>query len=1010
MNPIPRSWLLAVACWVGVAGACCAGSAALDRNAAPRDVIASAFLYPFVTSADVVKRWSDTRAEIAGAEGGVLFRYPGIRGVLVDGEQREAERVGRDVVRVNVGPGTHEIRVVTTGVVPSRGQSESVSPAAVAPEQVTDRFRQLVPGDILVVRDGVYRDTRLELVGDGQAGKPIGVRPETPGGVVFRGRTQIRLSGRHLVLRGFRFEHCGPGVVVGLYDADDCRVTQCQFLGCGNPQSTFGHIVQIGRGSDRNRVDHCFFTGSKSMSLAQRVRTNEVLGRDNLFDHNVFRDIYRYWINGQENIQLGQNQRGASGDLAPHCTVAHNLFDHAWGDGEIMSNKCSNNTIRANTAAHCYHSAFTLRGGNRVRFEANVMAHNGDGLRVMGTRHTIVNNLFLDHPRCGILFETGHRDGESNVASVGSLVAHNTFVRCYGAAVSGVPTTTSRPHAPTANRFVQNLVLSVGLRPFDTRHMVSSTVERNLFWRAGRERTRPGLVGTGDDAVVAEPLLEGEGSALRCAARSPAIDRGHRLTAVTRDRHGLPRDTKPDIGADEWTAGAAGRDALAPPIPPRPLLAPGLYCGEQVFVQAGPVAGRPDESLLADSEVTLSVDVPGDVVMSWEQQNVTFDATATLAWDTDGQGCALLWGGADNNGRPNGLVTLKRSPDGLTLAETADVLHYRYDYTYKGRMGFEALTERQPDPKRWYRFTLLKCGGRLVLLLADRRHRLAQGMPVLVWTAQADSGQDRARPMRVRISQAGRGNWRNFSIRRYTYTGHTRPAAPTVQVASRGNCRVALRWGARQADGCRFRVSRCQLAEANSRELLLADDLRTAGYDDFNVGPETNYRYRIVSVNPFGLESEPAVVDVRTAQGGAWYQVIPAAAVTRTVAPLQLSRSTDLPVLRSAGAAAAMSGAPAEGQACFDVSLAEETTIAVWGLVHAPNDGANSFHIAVNPQRLSDYRVWHVGVHPGWGWSRAAEGVALSAGTHRIILKHREPNTELRALMLTTDLDFQPAD
>ena len=76
------------------------------------------------------------------------------------------------------------------------------------------------------------------------------------------------------------------------------------------------------------------------------------------------------------------------------------------------------------------------------------MIDNADGLRAMGTRHTIVNNLFRDLPGRGIVFETGHKDGESNVATEGTLIAHNTFLDCFGGAIGGHATSDSRPHPP----------------------------------------------------------------------------------------------------------------------------------------------------------------------------------------------------------------------------------------------------------------------------------------------------------------------------------------------------------------------------------------------------------------------------------------------------------------------------------------------------------------------------------------------------------------------------------
>jgi poly(beta-D-mannuronate) lyase len=752
-------------------------------------VIAAAFDAPLVTDAETDILLADDNAWVISDGGPTLFRYRGIRAVHVEGRLVPSQLVAPDVARVEMPSGRHRVRIVTgeTSVETAMLPNEGVTTA----ELLTSACRAAQPGDEVVLRDGVYADWKATLVGAGTKEQPIVIRPQTPGGVTFRRDTRLRLGGQWLQLRGFQFEHCGPDTCLLLSAARDCRVTQCQFFGCGSPQRTFGHIVSVDMGSHRNRIDHCYFTGSKSMSLGQRIGAKGEPGTGNRFDHNLFRDIYRHWINGQENIQLGQNQRGASGAQRPRTIVEYNVFDHAWGDGEIISNKSSDNLIRYNLAAHCPHSAFTLRGGDDVRFEGNVMINNADGLRVMGTRHTIVNNVFRDMPGSGIVFETGHADGESMVATENTLVAHNTFLNCADGAVGGRATSQSRPHRPRNNTIINNLIVSSGKPLLETRHFQDTKIQRNLFW-SGSENASPEQLGdVGEKAIVADAKLIEAALQPYPGENSPALDCGVELANVKLDSRGhrRPAGAGPDLGAVE-VGGVlgSGRQVQLTPVPPPPSLEPDRFAGEVVFTQNAedPLRGWSEakrassvgEAIeMVDSSLDLATAMPGDFVLSWEQQHDTFDCRAGVcfALDANNHGYRLNWGGADDKGKPLGVVSLQKLDSPEAIADGADLLHFRQNFLYQGWLDRTLWSNTRPDPDHWYKFLLVKTDGRLVLLMEPARKRIAAPIPILIWEDRGIVGGPLPKGTGLRLEQRGTGRWRNITI------SHFRPAIANQQ-------------------------------------------------------------------------------------------------------------------------------------------------------------------------------------------------------------------------------------
>ena len=984
-----------------------------------RDVLATAFRYPFLTDAEILGRTSDTEGTIATTGGRVLLRSPGIRRVLADGKPVPGHLAGADLWLGELPAGTHAVRIIEEGSLPPALPCPAPADAVATAAAFQERAGRLRPGDELVVADGHCAGWRLHVEASGTAEAPIVIRPATPGGVTFRRDSSIQVSGRFVVVRGFRFDQCGPQIAVHLTSAQDCRVTQCQFFGCGSPTSTFAHIVRIDTGCHRNRVDHCYFTGSKSMSLGQRIVAGSEVGTHNRFDHNVFRDIYRYWINGQENIQIGQNQRGASGASQSFCTVEGNLFDHAWGDGEICSNKSSRNRFLHNLACHCPRSAFTLRGGDGVLFEGNVMVNNGDGIRVMGQRHTIINNLILDQQGYGIHFETGHLDGESNVASVESLVAHNTIADCLGGAISAVATNPTRPHAPDRNEFRNNLFVGSSGTLLDSQNMTNSVVLRNLYHATGT--AVPGDLG--QEPLVADPMLAGEGPRLAPGPGSPALAAGAALAAVRQDRWGIPRPDgqAPTIGADEPSSGSSPRPVL-PALPPRPVIAPELHGGRALFRQeeAHPgegwrIDGRSETGgalLLDNATAHLVTELPPDIMLQWEYRPASFSSVASLVFaaDGNGRGYTLEWGGLAKDGKPASTIRLRRSGQDQPVADTADVLGYYQNYRFQRWLNRTIDERESPDPALWYRFTLLRRGGRIALLLGATRSTANAGFPVLIWEDPAPLPHG----PRLRLVQHGEGHWRRFGAREYHYTGGTPPPMPgDLRAEAVAGSRVDLRWeGGTGAFGCSYAIHRSEdPAVAPHAETEVAVTTGRTSWHDFDVQPQRSYTYHVVARNALGLHSPPASAVVTTGTGGSLYRQLPARAARLLGPPLTMPATQHLGrdyLWAPPGTPSALKDAPAEGGAVFRFHVDEAGTHALWGLVHSPTNGSDSFHVALDADAGGAFRVWSTGIHPAWGWSRILPAGRLAPGEHALTIRHREAATRLAAILVTNDTELQP--
>ena len=66
---------------------------------------------------------------------------------------------------------------------------------------------KLVPGDRIVLKNGVWNDFEILLEGKGTAEKPIRLEAETKGKVILSGNSNLRLAGEHLIVAGLVFKN-----------------------------------------------------------------------------------------------------------------------------------------------------------------------------------------------------------------------------------------------------------------------------------------------------------------------------------------------------------------------------------------------------------------------------------------------------------------------------------------------------------------------------------------------------------------------------------------------------------------------------------------------------------------------------------------------------------------------------------------------------------------------------------------------------------------------------------
>jgi hypothetical protein len=269
-------------------------------------------------------------------------------------------------------------------------------------DELREALVEAVPGSVIQMEAGEWRDLDLLVRAEGSAGNPVVLEAAVPGTVRLTGQASLRLEGEHIVVRGLHFDQAVPApgreALISFRGEDDrtannTRLTDLYFDHC-NPDDPLERYPWIRVYGHANRIDHCRFEGQNHKGLAIQVRVYDPDPAHRI-DHNHFLDrLPGAESNGYEIIQIG-----LSGDsMKPaNVVVEENIFERCDGETEIISSKSFYNVIRHNLFLDSS-GTVTLRHGNKGQVINNTfigMGKSGSGgIRVVGSGHRVEGNVF----------------------------------------------------------------------------------------------------------------------------------------------------------------------------------------------------------------------------------------------------------------------------------------------------------------------------------------------------------------------------------------------------------------------------------------------------------------------------------------------------------------------------------------------------------------------------------------------------------------------------------------
>lgn len=335
----------------------------------------------------------------------------------------------------------------------SSGDKTTVTDAAA----LKSAIENATPGSEIILKDGVWKDIRIQFYGHGTADNPITLRAETPGGVTIEGESNLTFGGEYLIVSGLHFKN-GYTPTKNLVQfkisndtlANHCTLTDCVIEDFNQMRrDRKDHWVEFwGR---HNEMSHCYIAGKSNEGPTVRVdiHGNQNINNYHQIIHNHFGPRPRKGGPKAETIQLGDSYSSMS---PSYTTIADNLFERCNGEVEIISSKTNYNTFR-NNVFYKSEGSLVTRHGNYCTIDGNYFIGDGNenvgGIRLINTGHWVTNNYFYNLKgkifRSPLAVMNGIPKSPQNrynqVTDV--VVAHNTWVNCISPLQFGVGTNIS---------------------------------------------------------------------------------------------------------------------------------------------------------------------------------------------------------------------------------------------------------------------------------------------------------------------------------------------------------------------------------------------------------------------------------------------------------------------------------------------------------------------------------------------------------------------------------------
>lgn len=406
-----------------------------------------------------------------------------------------------------------------------------------------------VAGDSIVWETGSYSDVFMDITKDG-----LIVTADVPGTVVFNGSSRVEIDGNEVTLSELQF--IGGDIEaqqqhVIRVSANDVLCTQINI----SDYRCYKYL-NVDGGSRRATISYCNFENRPNL-IDQNILS--IRAGDEPGYHKIQYCSFKNFDGGGNDDGIEPIRIGVSSeaDADSRTIVEYCYFTNCDGDGELISNKASQNVMRYNTFEDNTKAELVLRHGDEAIVYGNFFLNNMGGVRVReGSGHFIYNNYFSGLDRRSIYLQNESSDPLSDIH-----VYFNTIVN------SAEMILGSDGSNPPTNVTIANNIFA------DPTDQLFEDATGNETWIGNISDGSLGISSTSGILATDPELVANEDGFYELESTSPAIDNAETGFPIVPSYEGLDYDseilldlmkqsrpeaiTSKDIGAIEYSADVA---------------------------------------------------------------------------------------------------------------------------------------------------------------------------------------------------------------------------------------------------------------------------------------------------------------------------------------------------------------------------------------------------------------------------------------------------------------------
>ena len=312
-------------------------------------------------------------------------------------------------------------------------------------QELNTAINEAKAGSEIVLKNGIWSDTKINFYGIGSKEKPITLKAETPGKVFLEDASFLHLGGKYLVVDGLYFRNgYSPEISILRFrigkdsTAFNCKIINSVIKNFTKPSRlTNDHWIEFY--GKNNTLEHCYISGKSNDGETLRVFQD---GNKNVSNHHQI--VYNYFgprprKGGPraETIRVGDSKTSMSSGFV---NVSNNYFEACNGEVEIISDKTNFNTYKNNIFYKC-EGSLVLRHGSFSTVDSNIFIGDEDsdfygGIRVINSGHFITNNYFYNINGAKFRSPLAVMNG-INMSPINRykqvtdvVIAYNTWVNC----------------------------------------------------------------------------------------------------------------------------------------------------------------------------------------------------------------------------------------------------------------------------------------------------------------------------------------------------------------------------------------------------------------------------------------------------------------------------------------------------------------------------------------------------------------------------------------------------